>query len=298
MYKLRYLGFMTWVSILILKAQEYINPIYLGVLITFGIFLFLKAYTMFYKYKAGERILRFRNRREREKVFKIQQNANVLMLDKLNLIQNVLSGKKEKISKANRRKHNACFNKRKIKTCVKANMGNQSFMRNNNPERSRKGTNIILGSNGNAQKTNKKSAMSYSSDFIVNNNALLTPVGSYNRIAENMINAPIYTWSIKDNLTAKSGLNSAKKYKKICLEESCENLMLSDTPIISNLCSKCLNNQGLGSQSMDFFQYMVTEDYPKLEYFCSCLFCRVGNTKYCLEKRCKLCTTPKISLKS
>ena len=322
MFQLRYVLVMLWFTVFLLKSQQYLDPINLGILVSLGIFFLLKAHDSFFKYRAEKRINMLKSKRGKEEVFSVHKNTNALiyeqghmfieMLRKLDLIYNVLLSKNKSIcKKTNITKHafkgvsegsnSDCKRSKKTKN----NTGFEGMSKKNQKVEKKVFNNP--GTARNIKKeccdrnikvsTQNQSCMTYSSDTIVNNSALLTPVGSYNQIAENMINSPIYIWSIKDNLTAKPHLNSTKKFKKICLEEGCENLMLSDTPIISNQCSKCLSFNGLGIQSMDFFQYIVTGSYPKLEYFCSCFLCRFGETKQCLEKRCKMCTTPKISLR-
>ena len=61
---------------------------------------------------------------------------------------------------------------------------------------------------------------------------MLTPLGLYNHIAENMVNKPICVCSWNDHMKSDPHLGSTKKYRKICFEEHRENLMISDKPII------------------------------------------------------------------
>ena len=90
----------------------------------------------------------------------------------------------------------------------------------------------------------------------------------------------------------KLGIINAKsvlKFSKICFEHRCMNIMISNEPILTNLCPICKPIKG---KSIDFYQFLTRSD-GRVQYFCGCQDCRSGNTASCLEKYCSLCTMPK-----
>ena len=84
------------------------------------------------------------------------------------------------------------------------------------------------------------------------------------------------------------------KFFKVCMEQSCHKVMLSNTPILTNLCENCKPSRG---KSIDYYQFL-TRANGSIEYFCGCLKCRSGNTSACLKTYCTLCTFPKVAKKT
>ena len=322
MFKLRYVLASIWTIVISMKCQSYMDPLNFGIFGTLSVFLILKLHNCYFKYVAENDRVLWGHKEEKKRVFGINKSTNdltikngtVLMriLNKLDLLYNYIVQKKPigVILKADK-----CQNKRKMSKKskkAKKEVKKRTFCyKGIQVQDSNMNSNLVYNSNFDTlQKdfeTRRKeieklrstldNSKTNCSPTIGNNENMLTPLGSYNHIAENMVNTPIYVCSWKEHMTSKPHLGSTKKYRKICFEEHCQNLMISDKPIIGNQCSKCLSDNGNGVQSMDYFQYIVTKSYPKKEYFCSCLLCRFGNTKHCRWSRCKLCTIPKISLR-
>ena len=327
MFQLRYIFCSLWASVSLVVCQEYITPISFGVMLSFLMFVVLKAHDSFFYYKEHKRRNMYISSIKREKELQLSKSNNRLLFEqssmfmeiihKLKQICNILCfGEKVKCKK-NGSKVNFC-QPRKSEVGKSKTNSSKIKKRQNNPGIVRqalgkdsvkaRGSNKCTMNKSDQNKCNNNvnkirmqgdsSSIIYRSSCFGENIKPVTPLGSFNQIAKNMLNSPIYTWSVEDNIrNSTSSLPSNKKFRKMCLEESCKTIMLSDKPIISNQCSKCLNLKGLGLQSMDFFQYIVTQEYPKLEYFCSCFLGRTGVVKQFTERRCKMCTTPKISLK-